>query len=127
MTDLFKSVHPVCPVLDMPSHLAFWGRLGFRVSFSGGKPPETADYVGVARDGIELHLQTFSEADLKRTQIMAVRVEMTSRGTLETLHAEWAPLIAITAVLADTPWGTREFGFYDPVGSPFFFYVDRTW
>jgi hypothetical protein len=122
----FKGVHPVCPVLDMSVHLAFRRRLGFEVAFSGGRPPDSADYVGIARGGIELHLQTFAADDLKRTQIMATRIELTDAGSLESLHAEWTGKVDISAPLRDTAWGTREFGFHDPARSPFFFYVDRT-
>jgi len=126
LSRMFKSVHPVCPVTDMGASLAFWARLGFAVAFADRDPPETADYAGVARDGLELHLQTFTPEQRAGTQTMAIRIEMTGRAALEALHGEWAPHGMITAELADKPWGTREFGFYDPDGTPFFFYVDRS-
>jgi len=123
---MFKSVHPVCPVVDMGESLAFWQRLGLSILFADRDPPETADYAGVGREGLELHLQTFTPEQRAATQTMAIRVEMTSRDALEALHGEWAAHGIITAALADQPWGTREFGYYDPDGTPFFFYVDRS-
>jgi len=122
---MFKSVHPVCPVVDMEASLAFWRRLGLKVVFADADPPDAANYAGVAREGLELHLQTFTPEQRAGTQTMAIRIEMTGRDALETLHGEWAPHGIITAALDDKSWGTREFGFYDPDGTPFFFYVDR--
>lgn len=122
---MFKSVHPVCPVTDMAASLAFWLRLGFKVVFSDKQPPAAADYAGVAREGLELHLQTFTREQRAGTQTMAIRIEMSDRAALEALNAEWLRHRIITAPLEDKPWGTREFGFYDPDGTPFFFYVDR--
>jgi len=122
---MFKSVHPVCPVLDMKTHLVFWQSLGFQVVFSDANPPETSNYAGIARENIEIHLQTHAPEELKGTQGMAIRVEMTDRQSLETLYVEWITRVRITSPLMDKEWGTREFGFYDPAGFPFFFYVDR--
>jgi len=122
---MFQSVHPVCPVTNMAASLAFWVRLGFTVVFSDKQPPAAADYAGVAREELELHLQTFTPEQRAGTQTMAIRIEMSDRPALEALNAEWAPHRIITAALEDKPWGTREFGFYDPDGTPFFFYVDR--
>lgn len=122
---MFKSVHPVCPVTDMEASLAFWQKLRFDVVFADRDPAESADYAGVAREGLELHLQTFTPEQRAGTQTMAIRIEMADRASLEALNAEWVPHAIITAPLDDKPWGTREFGFYDPDGTPFFFYVDR--
>lgn len=122
---MFKALHPVCPVLDMKAHLAFWARLGFEPVFGSLKPFEDADYVGIARAGLELHLQTFTREQLKETQTMALRVEMTDISALESLFDEWKDTIEISAPLSEKPWGTVEFGFYDPANTPFFFYVDQ--
>lgn len=121
---MFKGVRPVCPVTDMARSLAFWRQLGFEVAFSSLKPAESADYVGIRRDGLELHLQTFTPEQLGHTQTMAIRIELTSPDALARLHAEWEPHGVITAPLSEKPWGTVEFGFYDPDRTPFFFYVD---
>ena len=123
---IFKALHPVCPVLDMSVHLHFWDKLGFLPAFGDCQPYETADYVGIARDGLELHLQTFTREQLKETQTMALRIEMTGKKALEALHDDWKERIKISAPLSAKPWGTVEFGFYDPANTPFFFYVDRS-
>src|SRR5262245_33828589 len=122
---MFKSVHPVCPVVSMATSLEFWRRLGFEVGFSNASRQDRATYVGIRRGNLELHLQTFSAEQRTFTQTMAIRVEMTDRSSVEALHREWAAHGIISAALADTPWGTHEFGFYDLDGTPFFFYADQ--
>ncbi len=122
---MFKTVSPVCPVLDMKEHITFWQKLGFKVVFASQVPPETADYAGVGRDNIEFHLQAFTKEQLNYTQVMAIRIQMIGQEALEKLYADWNSQISITAPLEDKPWGTREFGFYDPSGGAFFFYTDR--
>ena len=117
-------VHPVCPVVDIEASLASWRQLDMSVLFTDKVPPATADYAGIGRGGLELHMQTFTPEQRAATQTMAIRVEMPGREALEALHREWAPHGIITVALADQPWGTREIGFYDPDRTPFFFYVD---
>lgn len=113
------SVHPVLPVTDMKRALDFWQRLGFAVDFVDRQPPEHADYAGVRRGDLVLHLQTFTAEQRSYTQTMALRIET---DAVETLYAEWKDLGVITAPLEKKPWGNYEFGFYDPDNSPFFFY-----
>ncbi|MEN0651955.1 MULTISPECIES: VOC family protein [Hyphobacterium] len=118
MTEGFK-VHPVLPVTDMARSLAFWSRLGFSVSFADAKPAERAQYAGVVRGDLELHLQTFTPGQIKTTQTMALRIET---DAVETLYQDWNALGVITAPLEAKPWGNYEFGLRDPDGTPFFFY-----
>jgi len=54
---------------------------------------------------------------------MAIRIEMDNLQALEKLYEEWKPHNVITADLGDRPWGNREFGFYDPDKTPFYFCV----
>lgn len=121
---MFQSITPVCPVTDMAKTLAFWEKLGFTLSFIDNSAPEAAAYCGVRRDGLSLHLQAFTPEQMKTTQTMALRVWMESRESLDALATEWEPHGVITAPLGDRPWGNREFGFYDPDCTPFFFCVD---
>ncbi|MEQ9314291.1 MAG: VOC family protein [Henriciella sp.] len=118
------ALRPVLPVTDMARSLAFWRGLGFEVAFSDRSPAEKADYAGVRGHGLELHLQTFTAEQLGYTQTMSIRIEVETRNALEALHARWSTAATITAPLSEKPWGTVEFGFYDPDGTPFHVYCD---
>jgi catechol 2,3-dioxygenase-like lactoylglutathione lyase family enzyme len=118
MSEAF-AVHPVLPVTDMKRALEFWSRLGFKLAFADRPQAETADYAGVRRGDLVLHLQTFTEEQRGYTQTMALRIET---DAVEALHEEWKDLGVITAPLEKKPWGNYEFGFYDPDNTPFFFY-----
>ena len=120
---MFKAVHPVCPVTDMERTVAFWQKLGFRLDFSDHPELAKASYAGVGRDGLSLHLQTFTQEQLGETTSVSLRIEMDSVDALDALAAEWAPHGVITAPLGDREWGNREFGFYDPDRMAIFFVV----
>lgn len=122
---IFKTVSPVCPVIDMREHADFWSSLGFRVQATSGATASESDYAVIGMEGMELHLQTFTADQLSATQTMATRIELSSLEELNALHEKWRKTISISAPLEEKPWGTIEFGFYDPVGTPFFFYVDQ--
>ncbi len=122
---MFTTVSPVCPTTDLPRTVAFWLKLGFQGAFADHEDLSQASYAGVTRDGLELHLQTFTPEQMDYTQTMATRIRLESRAALEALYAEWQPHGHITAKLEEKPWGNYEFGFYDPDKTPFFFYVDR--
>ena len=121
---MFTTVSPVCPTTDMARTLAFWQRLGFAVGFADHKDPAKADYAGVRRSGLELHLQTFTPEQLGSGTNMQIRVRVESAAALEALNTEWLPHKVIAAPLARKPWGNYELGFYDPDGAALFFYVE---
>ncbi|MEO0418601.1 MAG: VOC family protein [Pseudomonadota bacterium] len=121
---MLHSITPVCPVADMQRSLAFWRKLGFDLAFVDNSDLDAAAYCGVRRDGVTLHLQTFTPDQIETTQTMALRIWLDGREALDALAAEWEPHGVITAPLGDRPWGNREFGFYDPDGTPFFFCID---
>ena len=121
---LFIQMSPVCPVTDMGRTQTFWKRLGFTISFCDADTPETSNYAGVSRSGLELHLQSFTQEQMSYTQTMAMRIKVQDRDALEALYAQWSTHGIITATLKEQPWGNYKFGFYDPDPTPFFFYVD---
>lgn len=120
----FRDVQPVLPVRDLAAALAFYtGRLGFRFLFGdrGGAPA----YAGVERDGVEIHLQWQSEADIGRGAGLA-----NLRFVVDDPDALFRELAAAGAIppgkeVRDTAWGTREFGFHDPDGNGLTFYRAR--
>lgn len=108
---------------DVEASIAFYvTRLGF--TLVGRDAPSRPDYAVVARDGVVLHLQRNDPADwgagdrpMYRFAVRAVENlfdEFKDRGVF---HADTA--------LRDTPWGTREFAFYDPDRNGLVFYRDR--
>jgi uncharacterized glyoxalase superfamily protein PhnB len=117
-----KSVQPVLPARDVEKALRFYvERLGFRLAFGQA----ANNYVGVCRDGVELHLQWQSEADFeagKAGQAMlrfivddpdALFEEFKDKGVFQDRTS-----------LKDTAWGTREFAFFDLNGNGLTFYRD---
>ena len=120
----FADVQPVLPVSDLAAALAFYTeRLGFRFLFGdrGGAPA----YAGVGRDGVELHLQWQSAADIGRSAGLAnLRFVVDDP---DALFREYSAAGAIPEgkVVRDTDWDTREFGFHDPDGNGLTFYRPR--
>ena len=111
---------PILPYLDPAATTAFWTALGFRV---GDGSPDGPPYLLAVREGAELHFRSLPEVD-PATSTASCYLSVGDRdGTLDALHAEWAPL----AVWADPlprleapevkPWGLREMTVVDPAGT----------
>ena len=119
---MFKAIHPVLPARDVDQSLRFYvDRLGFSVAF--GKASN--NYVGVRRDGAELHLQWQSEADFEAGtagQCM-LRFVVDDPDALFAEYADKGVFQEHTRVV-DTSWGTREFAFFDLDRNGLTFYRD---
>lgn len=117
------ALHPVIPVRDVASSLAYYTtRLGFVTAFQDDEAAPR--YAGVRRDGVELHLQwhdpsTFAEG----VDTVSLRFLVDDVDSLYGEYEDKAVFHDRTA-LRNTPWGTREFAFYDPDGNGLFFYRD---
>lgn len=119
---LLTQAQPVLPVRDLPAALAFYaGRLGFEGVMVDS--PEDPRYAALRRDGVEIHLQWHDAAEWERIERPSIRFLVQG---VDALHAELrgrgAPITG--AAPRDTPWGTREFGVYDPDGNALHFYQD---
>lgn len=116
----FEALHPVLPVRDVTAAITYYTqKLGFEWKFQDS--PENPRYAGVGRDGVELHLQWHDAADFKSVEKLSLRFFIDDVDALfeeyqtpEVFHARTA--------LQNTPWGTREFAFYDRDGNGLFFY-----
>ena len=95
----FKAVHPVLPARNVGDAIRY--------------------YV----DGVELHLQWHDEAGFGKVERLALRFLIDDVDGLYKEYEDKGVLHAGTA-LRDTPWGTREFAFYDLNGNALFFYRD---
>ena len=118
----FVSVAPVLPSKDVPALIRFYiDKLGFTLRFQDN----TGDvrYAGVSRDSVMLHLQWHNpdewdpvERPMLRFHIDGVEALFDEYKDKDVFHEHTA--------LRDTPWGTREFAFYDAHGNGLTFFVN---
>ena len=80
-------------------------------------------YAGVGRDGIELHLQWHDPEEWKAVERPSLRILVDDVDALFEEYRTKGVFHDATA-LRDTPWGTREFAFYDPYQNGLTFYRD---
>lgn len=116
------TLHPVLAVRDVPAALRFYEQLGFKLAFRDST--SNAQYAGVRRDHVELHLQWHDASEWNQpVDRPTYRVVV---DDVDALHAELTALarpLDITPV-SDKPWGTREFHLRDPDGNGLQFYRD---
>lgn len=113
MRTTFMELYPVLPVRDVPAALAYYvDRLGFEHHFQDS--PSDPRYAGVRRHSIEFHLQWHDETSFRpdRGDAMMLRLRVVDPDALFTEYADKGVFHAHT-MMRDTPWGTREFAFYD--------------
>jgi len=118
----FVAVRPVLPVRNVASAVRYYTeRLGFRLLFQDN--PENPSYAGIGRDNVVLHLQWHDEADFIGIDQPAIRFVI---ADVDALFAEYQDkeVFHEQTALQNTPWGTREFAFYDGDGNGLFFYRD---
>ncbi len=130
----FLEINPVLPVTNMAAAIRFYTEnLGFRLLFQDPADidlqdpnPRHPSYAVVGRDHVSVHLQSHNldNAD-DRTEPLHIRFLI---DDVDGLYTEYQSSGAIHLdrftgmTLADTPWGTREFGLYDPDRNGLFFY-----
>ena len=121
MPATLKAVVPVLPVADMLQSLGWWTAVcGFNELF---RDNEVATYVGIVRQGIELHLALVTDpavARLTGSQTM-IRFHI---DDLDTFYADFKRRgghVPANADLQIKPWGAREFGALDPNGICIYF------
>lgn len=118
---MLKQVQPVLPSQDVRAAVEFYvRRLGFELAFQDA---EEVTYAGVRRDGVELHLQWHDPQEWSRTERPMLRFVV---ADIDALFEEWKDkgVFHENTSLRGTPWGTREFAFYDLDGNGLTFYVD---
>src|SRR4028119_971426 len=116
----FKIVHPVLPARNVSEAISYYTeKLGFRLAFRDNE--NDPKYAGVERDGVELHIQWHDEKDFGKVERLALRFVIDDVDALFEEYRDKGVFHSRTA-LQDTPWGTREFAFYDLNGNGLFFY-----
>lgn len=123
-TATFREVNPVLAVRDVDAAIRYYTeKLGFRVSFQDS--PTDPKYAGVRRDTVELHLQWHDEKDF-RSEGSDPPILRFIVDDPDTLFEEYKGRNALgpESQVKDTPWGTREFGLFEPDGTGLVFYRD---
>jgi uncharacterized glyoxalase superfamily protein PhnB len=123
-TASFREVNPVLAVRNVDAAIKYYTeKLGFRVSFQDS--PTDPKYAGVRRDTVELHLQWHDEKDFKNDGSDPPTLRFIVNDP-DSLFEEYKEKNALgpKSQLKDTPWGTREFGLYEPYGTGLIFYRD---
>lgn len=118
----FVDVNPVLPVRKVAAAIEYYvDKLGFTLLFKDSeKDPR---YAGVKRDDVELHLQWHDPAEFENVEKPLLRFII---DDVDKLFEEYEKMDVFHArtTLRETPWGTREFAFYDPDKNGLTFYRD---
>ena len=109
------------PSQNVQSSIEFYvRRLGFTLAFQDVESPK---YAGVRRDDVELHLQWHDPSEWSRIERPMLRFEVSDvDGLFEELQTK--EVFHQNTAMRTTPWGTREFAFFDPDKNGLTFYVD---
>ena len=117
----FLELSPVLPVRNVSEAMAYYtDKLGFTLRFTDDA--QNPKYAGVARGAASFHLQWHEPADFRENvDTAALRFVI---DDVDGLFAEYSGknVFQAATALRDTPWGTREFAFYDLDGNGLFFY-----
>jgi catechol 2,3-dioxygenase-like lactoylglutathione lyase family enzyme len=127
MNSRLEAIHPVLQARDVAKSIAFYRSLGFEVVFQDS--PTNPKYVGIEREGLQLHLQW---ADPQQwaypvdrpvyrfmvSDVDAAFAEFTASSGLSPNSTPASPF----SEPKETSWGTREFHARDPSGNALQFY-----
>lgn len=122
MKGQLQQIHPVLPVRDVVTSLKYYvEKLGFTIAFADD--PMEPNYAGIRRNDVEIHLQSHSVEEWKSMTASSIRFVV---AHLEDLYTEYnqAGVFHNNTQLKETPWGTREFAFFDPDMNGLTFYHD---
>lgn len=114
-----KAVIPVIPTSDMARDIKWYHeKAGFTPLFGDDA------YAGIGRDGISIHLQWHADTDddpLLGGSVVKIFVK-----DVRSIFDEFVKMETVSPdkLNLNTPWGTHEFGFYDPNGNAIFFVED---
>ena len=124
MSDVkFEKTVPVLAVRNVVAAIAFYThKLGFTCSYTDS--PQTPGYAVVGRDEVVIHLQSHAPEEFGHGEGPELRFRVVNvDGLFEEYRTQ--DVFHSRTTLQDTPWGTREFAFFDPDGNGLFFYSIR--
>ncbi|MEZ4942865.1 MAG: DinB family protein [Saprospiraceae bacterium] len=121
----FRHMNPVLPSTDVARDIRWYTeKMGFQEFFSNTDHKlNRIDYAGLSRQGLCLHLQFQWPDDMARMNGSAIRIQVENIGPLFQEFVERGS-VAPDVFRENTPWGTNEFGLYDPNRNAIFFYED---
>jgi uncharacterized glyoxalase superfamily protein PhnB len=102
----FLSIAPRFVVHDLEQALAFYGQLGFRVTY------HDEGFAIVTRDEVNVHLNHFPDATMQRCSVCWIAVTNS-----DALYQQYLPTNAVRSPLKAQPWGLKEFSVGDPFGN----------
>lgn len=111
---MLKHAVPVLHVSSCAAAAAFYRALGFREEFALRPDPARPDpcYMGVSRDGVWLHLSSFSGDGVPGCVVFIAVADV------DALHRELvAHGVTIETGPVDQTWGNREMYVKDPDGN----------
>jgi uncharacterized glyoxalase superfamily protein PhnB len=117
---MLKQVQPVLPSQNVSAAVDFYvQKLGFTCHRLVLEHPA---YAVIQRDGVEIHLQWHDPAEWAVGDRPMLRFLVSD---LQSLFREFstAGVLHEGMILRETPWGTREFAFYDLDRNGLTFYV----
>lgn len=117
-----QAVNPVLPSRDVRASIEFYvTRLGFTLAFQDSV--EKPCYAGLRRDGVEIHVQWHDPNEWAAVERPMLRFVVPA---VEGLFEEFQDkgVFHDRTALRETPWGTREFAFFDPDQNGLTFYCD---
>ena len=114
------AVNPVLPSQDVSKSIEFYvERLGFTLQFQDS--PDEPGYAGVRRGAVDLHIQWHAAEEWDVVERPALRFVVSDVPALFDEYKDRGVFHPDTA-LRETPWGTREFAFFDPDQNGLTFY-----
>ncbi len=117
-----QAVNPVLPSRDVDASIGFYvEKLGFVLV--GQDVPAGPRYAVLRRDQVELHLQWHDPVEWEAVERPMLRFVVSA---IQDLFDEYrqAGVFHERTALRETPWGTREFAFFDPEMNGLTFYCD---
>ncbi|HKK74529.1 MAG TPA: VOC family protein [Saprospiraceae bacterium] len=115
----YPFIIPVLPTANMERDLEWYAKhTGFEKCFGDHM------YAGISKDGLEIHLQW--HADTPDDPLLGGSVIRIFVADIQQWFQEFEKRGTVTRkkLRLDTPWGTHEFGFYDPNKNAIFFVQD---
>lgn len=113
-TNLGRRLVPALLVRDLAETLAFYERLGFRVT-GGGVPRAAATWAEVQRDGVALQFHTEPPCGTPAAPVCSGTFYVYPES-VAALAEEWRGLVAFAWGPEVMEYGMREFGLADPNG-----------
>ena len=119
-TARLEVIIPVLPTPDLAGSIDYYVK---KLGFEDVTPPQEG-YAVLVRNGLPLHLQEWEQKEFESCTTPQIRIRVED---LDVVYQEFEAAGAFghpVQIREKTPWGTREFGFFDPSRVAIFVYQD---